>query len=83
MFFLLPNNPGSAKFLTQEERDFLINRLRYDNDSGAGQQAQDEKLTLKHIYEALKDWRIYIAVVGSFISLFTRPNQLTHCMNDR
>ncbi len=32
----LPNTPADAKWLTSEERDWLLNRLRVDNASAAG-----------------------------------------------
>jgi MFS transporter, ACS family, tartrate transporter len=34
--FYLPNTPADAKWLTPEERDWLVNRLRDDNSAAAG-----------------------------------------------
>jgi MFS transporter, ACS family, tartrate transporter len=34
--FYLPNTPADAKWLTAEERDWLVNRLRDDNSAAAG-----------------------------------------------
>jgi len=34
--FYLPNTPADAKWLTPEERDWLVNRLREDNSAAAG-----------------------------------------------
>jgi ACS family tartrate transporter-like MFS transporter len=35
-FFFLPNTPGDAKWLTSEERDWLLDQLRADNSVAGG-----------------------------------------------
>lgn len=66
--------PSTAKFLTLEERAYIIWKKKYDN-SNVGEQ---EEFQIRYIWQALSDWQIYLhiliymSVVGPLygISLF-------------
>lgn len=65
MFFILPDDPLTAKFLTPDERRFAAARLQHDGmeASGRGRITNEDKLTLETTFKALKDWKIYTSVV--------------------
>jgi MFS family permease len=60
---ILPNSPETAGFLTQAERDFLVNRLADDSGSGQGRATNNDKMGKKHIISGLSDWKVWAAVV--------------------
>ena len=72
-FFFLPNSPATAKFLTPEERAFLIGRLKSDNGGTSGKVDTNEPFQWKYMKDALTDWKIYISVMiywGNAISTY-------------
>jgi sugar phosphate permease len=60
---ILPDSPETAKFLTQPERDLLINRLSNDSGSGQGRATNSDKIGKAQILAGLSDWRIWAATV--------------------
>lgn len=68
MYIFLPDGPATAKFLTQEEKRFIITRLETETGSGEGRTTNSDKLTVRQVMEALKEWRIYVAVVSAVAS---------------
>lgn len=66
LYFLLPDNPETASFLTQAEKEFVVNRLALDNGSKtskAGRVTNNDKIGMHHIKAAFSDWRIWVAIV--------------------
>lgn len=63
VYFYLPDSPATAKFLTQAERDFIVNRLAYETGSGAGKVSHDEKIQMRHVKDAFADWKNWAAMV--------------------
>lgn len=60
--FILPNDPATAKFLSHEEKMFLIRGL--ENDSGStGRVETSEKFNKRYLIAALTDVKIYISVL--------------------
>ncbi|THG97071.1 hypothetical protein EW026_g4866 [Hermanssonia centrifuga] len=58
-FWIIQDFPDTAKFLTEEERTFVIRRLQEDDQfSAAG-----EKLKLRYIWQSLLDWKTWIAML--------------------
>ena len=60
---ILPDSPETASFLTQEERDFLVNRLAVDTGTGAGRVTNQDKIKMKdrldytdHGFVFAKNW---------------------------
>ncbi|KAF2475581.1 MFS general substrate transporter [Lindgomyces ingoldianus] len=60
---LLPDSPETARFLTQEERDFLVNRLAEETGTGHGRVTNQDKIQKHHILAGLSDWKVWAAVV--------------------
>ncbi|TFK86322.1 MFS general substrate transporter [Polyporus arcularius HHB13444] len=54
-FFVLPDLPDTAQFLTLEERAFVVHKKKYDNSS-VGEQ---EHFEWRHVKEALLDWQVW------------------------
>ena len=54
-YFFIYNYPATVKFLTTEEREQVLARLRQDNDA-----TRDEKFTWRGVVQALKDPKIYL-----------------------
>ncbi|RFU74902.1 major facilitator superfamily transporter [Trichoderma arundinaceum] len=69
-FFLLYDFPETAKFLTEEERAFVVYRLKYQGQvqvaaDGTGEQvqvAQAEEFKWKYVRQAFKDWQIWVNI---------------------
>lgn len=73
LYWTLPDSPQTASFLTQEERDFIIRRLRQDAGTAAGQVRTDDGFQWQYLRAALSDWKIYLAVIiywGNSICLY-------------
>ena len=60
---VLPNDPETASFLTQPERDLLVRRLQDDSGSGQGKATNNDKMGKQHIIAGLSDWKIWAGVV--------------------
>jgi hypothetical protein len=74
VWFFLPDYPETAKWLSEDERDFARLRLRFHGSHGHG-----TTITWKEAKSTLMDWRLYVhylAYIGisapfSSLSLFT------------
>jgi hypothetical protein len=68
-FWIIQDFPDTAKFLTEEERTFVIRRLQSDDQfSAAG-----EQLKWKYIYKSLVDWKTWLGSMSSVQPLKTVP----------
>ncbi|KAF2098516.1 MFS general substrate transporter [Rhizodiscina lignyota] len=63
IWWLLPDNPETAKFLTKDEKELIINRLALETGSGKGKVTNSDKIQMKYIIAALKEWKTWAAVV--------------------
>ncbi|KPI42794.1 putative transporter [Cyphellophora attinorum] len=63
LYFLLPDRPETAKFLTKQEREFVVNRLALYTGSGMGRTTNADKISVAQILKALKTWWIWAAVI--------------------
>lgn len=63
VWYLLPDNPETARFLTNEEKEFIINRLALETGSSHGRVTNADRIQLHHIIAAFKDWRIWCGVI--------------------
>jgi len=76
-YFVMYDFPETASFLTEEERAFVVFRLKYQgqqqqrNSGETGQQhdgaiirvAEAEEFQWKYVFAAFKDWQIYASIV--------------------
>lgn len=60
---VLPDSPETARFLTNEEKEFLINRLALETGSGHGRVTNTDRIRLHHVIAAFKDWKVWCGVV--------------------
>ncbi|XP_006457076.1 hypothetical protein AGABI2DRAFT_188790 [Agaricus bisporus var. bisporus H97] len=73
-FFLLVDFPATSKFLTPDERSYVIWRKKYDNSSVG----EEEHFEMRHFWAVISDWQlwlhilIYMSIVGPLygITLF-------------
>lgn len=63
LYFLLPDSPETAKFLTKEEREFVVNRIALHTGTGHGRVTNSDKITMSQIKSAFGDWRIWMAIL--------------------
>ena len=62
-FFTIYDFPETAKFLTKEEKEWVIHRLRYQGSQESGKLvAESEGFKWKYVREAFTDWQIYLAL---------------------
>ncbi|KAK4122992.1 MFS general substrate transporter [Parathielavia appendiculata] len=64
-FFALHDFPETAKFLTEEERAFVVYRLKYQGqseDPNRAQVAQADEFRWKYARDAFLDWQIWVNV---------------------
>jgi hypothetical protein len=60
---ILPDSPETAGFLKIHEKEFVINRLALETGSGHGRVTNIDRIQMKHIIAAFKDWRIWCAII--------------------
>ncbi|OGM50859.1 putative MFS nicotinic acid transporter Tna1 [Aspergillus bombycis] len=58
--FAIHDFPETAKFLTEEERNFVIHMLRTQNTGGT---AEATEFRMKYVVDALLDWQIYVSII--------------------
>jgi hypothetical protein len=63
MFKLLPDDSSRAKFLTEEEKQFVVERLQDETGTGVGVIEVTDKMNRERIINRLKDWKVYLGVV--------------------
>lgn len=59
-FFLLYDFPETAEFLTEEERAFVVFRLKYGQRNSGKQIAEVNHFEWKYVKQAFMDWQIYV-----------------------
>jgi len=57
-FFAIYDFPETASFLTEEERDYVVHRLKYDGTNVA----MDNGFQWKYVRQAFCDWQIYLSL---------------------
>jgi MFS family permease len=62
LYFLLPDKPETARFLTKSEREFVVNRIALYTGSGHGRTTNADKIGLSYIKAAFSEWKIWAAV---------------------
>ncbi|KAK0201075.1 MFS general substrate transporter [Desarmillaria ectypa] len=58
-FLILVDFPATAKFLTPEERAFVVWKKKYDNSSVG----EEEHFSIQHLIQALTDWQIFLHIL--------------------
>lgn len=58
-YFWVYDYPATAKFLTEQERQFIIWRLKNDSDA-----TRDEKFTWSAVGDSLKDYKVWMYALG-------------------
>lgn len=66
-YFTLFDFPDTASFLTEEERAFVVFRLKYQSAAGKGQEgtvlvAEAEEFRWEYVWAAFKDWQVWINI---------------------
>lgn len=82
-FFALHDFPETAKFLTEEERAFIVFRLKYQGQVQGKQEnrvqvAEAEEFKWKYVVDAFTDWQIWINIFvywGVRLSLTTTTHE--------
>lgn len=70
-YFLVYDSPETAAFLSEEERAWLLHRLKYQGSKSSGHMiAESEEFQWKYVKDAFSDWQIYLSVVGTNSSRF-------------
>jgi MFS family permease len=62
-FFVLHDFPETATFLTEEERAFVVYRLKYQGQvqvKGGVHVAQADEFKWKYVWQAFTDWQIWV-----------------------
>ncbi|KAF8309890.1 MFS general substrate transporter [Clavulina sp. PMI_390] len=57
-FWMVQNFPAEAKFLTEDERAMVIQRMQRDSQYSAG----GEEFSKQHIWAAVKDWKTWLGM---------------------
>jgi MFS family permease len=75
LFFFLPDSPTSARFLTEKEGQEAENRLRV-NQTGLN----DNQIKWEQVWEALKDYKIWILFLYQLANNIPNGGLTTVCM---
>lgn len=67
---VLPKQPGSAWFLSQEENKFAAERMRIDNGRyvlseyvATNTEGVSQRLTMRDVIETAKDWKLWTVLI--------------------
>lgn len=65
-FFTVYDFPETASFLTEDERAFVVFRLKYQSQKAEGEEggkvSQSDKLSWKDVRAAFLDWQVWVGV---------------------
>lgn len=60
-YFLIYDLPNTAAFLSEEERAWIIHRLKYQGSKMSGRMvAESDAFEWKYVRQALTDWQLYV-----------------------
>lgn len=82
-FFVIYDFPETATFLTEDERAWVIHRLKYQGSDDHTHVEEVEQFKWKYVWDAFTDWQIYLGLlsVSSFsssgVSVFLTRMQCT------
>lgn len=73
-YFFLEDFPEKAKFITEDERAFILYRLQHDSNNDAVElqngdhsssffEAEVSGMNMKYFWQAIKDWQIYLHIL--------------------
>jgi len=68
-FFVIQDFPETATFLTEEERAFIVHRMKYDGTDIA----MDNEFRWKYVRQAFTDWQVYLSLFiywGNVVPLY-------------
>jgi len=66
-FFTIFDFPDTASFLTEEERAWVVHRLKYQGSKESGQMvAETERFKWRYVADAFTDWQIYLALLSKY-----------------
>lgn len=83
-YFLIHDFPDTASFLTEEERAFVVHRLKYQGERqvrdadeegrrAAPQAEQADEFKWKYVWQAFGDWQIWVNILTYWgVSLLER-----------
>lgn len=64
-YFTIYDFPDTAGFLTEKERLYVIQRLKYHKSSTAPKEcSQNESFQWKYVKAAFLDWQVYASLFG-------------------
>ncbi|KAK5051047.1 hypothetical protein LTR84_003606 [Exophiala bonariae] len=63
LYFILPDSPRTATFLSKHEKEFLVNRIALETGSGFGCVTNEDRPSFQQVKAAFKEWKIWAAVV--------------------
>ena len=61
-FFLIHDFPETATFLSEDERAFVIHRLKYQGQTTT-QVEQAEEFDWKYVAQAFVDWQVWVSIL--------------------
>ena len=78
-FFLIYGFPDTVTFLTEDERAWVVHRLKYQGSKGSKKEvAESEGFKWIYVMDAFMDWQIYVGLFST--GTFSLPIQLyTDC----
>lgn len=68
LYWVLPDSPATARFLTPEERRFAAGRLNMHTAAGDTQDINSDKIKFHHIKAAFAEWKTWLTIVPYWAS---------------
>lgn len=66
--FAIHDSPETAKFLTEQERAFVIHSLRIQNSADSREMVlNQDKFHVKYVIDAFKDWQIWLGLLSELL----------------
>jgi hypothetical protein len=64
--FIIPDDPKTAKFLSEDEKNFLMYRIQADQGCEDMTSQSAEPFKSKYFWAAVKDWKVWVSILVYF-----------------
>ena len=81
--FAIHDSPETAKFLTEQERAWVIHALRIQNSADSREMVlNQDKFKMKFVFDAFKDWQIWLGLFSECLSQIANKVDLCYRLAD-
>lgn len=82
-YFLMADFPEKAKFLQENERSWVLHRVKYRGSSGPNKVAETDQFKWKYVWAAFLDWQIWLAIITDMAASCTIYGKTSSTLHKR